>query len=147
MTTELPSFSRKELQSAGLNMTVAQKNDLCIDKRRKSCFEENVTILKSLEIKMPKGFKGIMVSKKETKSPANKKIEPPKKKVIKKEEPIKKVQDTPKKIEVATPSVEVPTMKNKKAEIIDYILSQKISQETEASLTKLKKADLLAMLK
>lgn len=145
MTSELPSFSRKELQSAGLNMSVAQMNDLCVDKRRKSCFEENVTILKSLEVKMPKGFKGIMISKKPS-TPSKTKVEAPKKEVIKKVEPAKKVQATPKKAVDTTPSVEIPTMKNKKAEIIEYIVSQKLSKETEASLTKLKKSDLLEML-
>ena len=148
MDSELPSFSRKELQSAGLNLAAAQVNKFRVDKRRKSCFEENVKILKSLEIIVPKGFKVTIKSNKKAKTPVKTEVKLPKKKVVKKEAPVKvvkEIQKEPKKV-ISTPTIEIPTMKHKKAEIIEYILSQKISKESEDSLTKLKKADLLKLL-
>ena len=60
-------------------------NKFRVDKRRKSCFEENVKILKSLEIIVPKGFKVTIKSNKKAKTPVKTEVKPPKKKVVKKE--------------------------------------------------------------
>ncbi len=71
------------------------------------------------------------------------------KKVPIKKEPVKaeiKTSEKPAKKEISASTVEIPTMKNKKAEIIEFIISQKKSEESEAVLNKLKKADLLKLI-